>query len=575
MVDQFVQVPPDSTGKKLFTQEHVVGVDTVQAQVMHLADEQTPTNLSAIDESGALFTRFAEGKPQMDAFGKLRVSTGTLLGDYIFSEGVKSTAFSNQISQLGASTTWSAAQRALVLQCDAGFDFTGGGHAYDFVRTIYASNTYHHYFPGSSHNWLMAVKLDDAGEANLIREWGMHDSLNGFGFRHIDGVLSCFVRSDVTGTTAGFGNEEVGPWAQAQWNVDPLDGTGPSGMTIDATKDNVYWSDVSWLGGGAVRFGVYYNGERIVCHRYDHSNTAPYSMTGTASLPITFAQIGTGVLAANRSMRAFCGGVWTETDLRPQDFGLPRTLQQTHTMSGALNTYEHAVTVRPIEHHATGRENHTIYFPTDIHAMMFDSVTGDPVLGEVEVRVESVVGDTAFTTKTETVQSSGTGTYYGGGRAVVERPFRGEGFVDLTSIFTDMSSSSLKNYAHHGGDIPRTVASINVATSEITFPDGFCRFRDSSKILHLMNATFGTGGVFPDTYCYFKVTGLNSGILHSDEELTTPVDFTGYSGYTADTGFLMGEFGANFQFTVVAKQLIASTNPATLLFNLSWKEINQ
>ena len=72
-IDSFVRVPPDSTGKRLFTQEHTVGAVAVQAQVMHLADEDNPNYMVAVDESGALYTRFAEGKPQLDSFGKLRL----------------------------------------------------------------------------------------------------------------------------------------------------------------------------------------------------------------------------------------------------------------------------------------------------------------------------------------------------------------------------------------------------------------------------------------------------------------------------------------------------------------------
>jgi len=51
---------------------------------------------------------------------------------------------------------------------------------------------------------------------------------------------------------------------QEGWNLDPLDGTGPSGYTIDVTLGYIYQIDFSWYGYGAVHFGVIidYGGEQ-------------------------------------------------------------------------------------------------------------------------------------------------------------------------------------------------------------------------------------------------------------------------------------------------------------------------
>lgn len=43
---------------------------------------------------------------------------------------------------------------------------------------------------------------------------------------------------------------------QDSFNIDTLDGNGPSGMTIDPTKLNVYQIDFRWLGVGRARFSV-------------------------------------------------------------------------------------------------------------------------------------------------------------------------------------------------------------------------------------------------------------------------------------------------------------------------------
>lgn len=44
--------------------------------------------------------------------------------------------------------------------------------------------------------------------------------------------------------------------AQSSWNVDPLDGTGPSQMVLDQTKGNVYQIKYQWLGYGMIFFAI-------------------------------------------------------------------------------------------------------------------------------------------------------------------------------------------------------------------------------------------------------------------------------------------------------------------------------
>jgi len=44
--------------------------------------------------------------------------------------------------------------------------------------------------------------------------------------------------------------------AQADWNIDPMDGSGPSGQTLDPTKGNIYHVQFQWLGFGRILYGV-------------------------------------------------------------------------------------------------------------------------------------------------------------------------------------------------------------------------------------------------------------------------------------------------------------------------------
>jgi hypothetical protein len=61
---------------------------------------------------------------------------------------------------------------------------------------------------------------------------------------------------------------------QADWNIDKLDGTGPSGVTLDPSKLNIFQISFRWLGAGEIRFAVENpeNGDMIFFHHIHYSN---------------------------------------------------------------------------------------------------------------------------------------------------------------------------------------------------------------------------------------------------------------------------------------------------------------
>jgi len=71
--------------------------------------------------------------------------------------------------------------------------------------------------------------------------------------------------------------------AQSQWNIDKMDGTGPSGMNLDLSKMQMFYIDYSWYGAGAIRFGFKNNrGEVVYCDRVANNNvnTEAYMRSG-------------------------------------------------------------------------------------------------------------------------------------------------------------------------------------------------------------------------------------------------------------------------------------------------------
>jgi hypothetical protein len=60
---------------------------------------------------------------------------------------------------------------------------------------------------------------------------------------------------------------------QSQWNLDRLDGTGPSGYIMDPAKMQMFYMDFSWYGAGFIRWGVRtQDGNVIYCHKVVNNN---------------------------------------------------------------------------------------------------------------------------------------------------------------------------------------------------------------------------------------------------------------------------------------------------------------
>jgi hypothetical protein len=107
--------------------------------------------------------------------------------------------------------------------------------------------------------------------------------------------------------------------AQSSWNGDPLDGSGPSGITLDPSLVQIFWLDVEWLGVGNVRTGFVINGQFIVCHTFQHANmvgnTKVY-MT-TATLNPRYEITNTGVTGTSSTMKQICSTVMSEGGYNP------------------------------------------------------------------------------------------------------------------------------------------------------------------------------------------------------------------------------------------------------------------
>jgi hypothetical protein len=95
----------------------------------------------------------------------------------------------------------------------------------------------------------IACRIPSSMTGSQVARWGYFDnsaSANGFYFM--------YTASGMNIVTCRNGTETVTP--QASWNVDKMDGTGPSGVTLDMTRGNIFQQVFSWYGFGAVAFRI-------------------------------------------------------------------------------------------------------------------------------------------------------------------------------------------------------------------------------------------------------------------------------------------------------------------------------
>lgn len=98
---------------------------------------------------------------------------------------------------------------------------------------------------------------------------------------------------------------------QASWNVDRLDGTGPSGAVLDLTKFQVCVFDFGWLGAACVRWGFVVDGRLVIVHEEFPSNSLTVPFMRHPSLPVRWEILG-GVGAVIGFMSATCASVQSE-----------------------------------------------------------------------------------------------------------------------------------------------------------------------------------------------------------------------------------------------------------------------
>lgn len=76
---------------------------------------------------------------------------------------------------------------------------------------------------------------------------------------------------------------------QSDWNIDPCDGTGPTGFNLDINRIQMAYIDYSWYGAGKVRFGFKdQHGDVKYVHEFVHGNFFTEAYMRSGNLPARY-----------------------------------------------------------------------------------------------------------------------------------------------------------------------------------------------------------------------------------------------------------------------------------------------
>jgi hypothetical protein len=230
----------------------------------------------------------------VDAFGRARMSTPLTLFDS-----------SHRFKDNGLWSTANTANTTVTFSSNEGLinlTLTNGNANNEIIRETTKVMSYQ---PGKSLFILNTVVMEDP-KTNLRQRVGYFGANNGIFLEQSGNTISFVERSNVTGAVVDT------PAVQSSWNYDKLDGTGPSGLTLDLTKAQIFWTDIEWLGVGSVRCGFVINGQLIHCHSFHHANYLDSTYITTASLPLRYEIKNVGAVSGGSTLKQICSSVVTE-----------------------------------------------------------------------------------------------------------------------------------------------------------------------------------------------------------------------------------------------------------------------
>lgn len=279
------------------------GIDTTVATV------DTVTKALHVLPQGVATTTFNREDFTVDAFERLRTSEARIVFEQTFGAVLTSTLTTLWESTATASGTQALTTNLYGLELNTLLTATSG----------YWIQSYNHirYAPGISTVFRATFNFNDLitnvrQRVGMFTDQGTYPSTAGDGFYiEADGAAISLVRRYLTTGVAG-AEERV---LQSAWNLDKLNGTGDSGITLDWTKAQHLVVQYQWLGVGSIKFGFQTSEGIIWAHKMSTVNSLSTPWSRTGSLPVRAEIVSNGVLATAGKLTLINTSVIQEGDV--------------------------------------------------------------------------------------------------------------------------------------------------------------------------------------------------------------------------------------------------------------------
>jgi len=275
------------------------------------------------------------------------------------------------------------------------------------------------YIPGRVSTLTTSIRLGEP-VAGIRKRVGLFDENNGI-FFELDGeVYSVVVRSSVTGSVV---EDRV---ARDDWNGDKMDGTGPSGLLADVTKQQILSIEYEWYGAGQVKVGFTMNGITHFIHTFNHANVNALPWASTPFVPhrlelenLTGGQAGPTYL--------YQGSVSVISDGDSERIGVPMSSMTSLVGTGMplVNTFYPVISIRlkssalngiaiPSSFQVSTTDNTTLFYNVVRNATITGGVWADHPDSNSFVQIHQYTGDAAVISGGTVVDAGAIPSGHGG-----------------------------------------------------------------------------------------------------------------------------------------------------------------
>lgn len=241
--------------------------------------------------------------PSIDGFARQRVSEPFTIFDSKQLHEKDTTIYWSEVLNGNATSVFQTGNAEVLMSTT-----TSGDYAIRQTKSRF------NYQPGKSQLNFLTFLI--SSQTNITKRVGLFHGGTAAPYNSFEGIYlenaSGTVTLNIGNANGTQGSQSV---SQASWNVDPFDGSGPSGYTLNWSTCNIMIIDYEWLGVGRIRIGFVINGIPYYAHYFNNANSVTNVYCSTPNFPVRYEIRQTG--AGSGSLHHICSSVQSEGGIDP------------------------------------------------------------------------------------------------------------------------------------------------------------------------------------------------------------------------------------------------------------------